>query len=204
MSDSYHTIQSEVEVETKVKGSRFIGRTFLVSTVDEAKEKLEAVRKQEYQATHNCYAYIVGIETQEIEYKYSDDGEPGSTAGKPIYDMLCGHDVTNCLVVVTRYFGGTKLGTGGLVRAYSDSARQALSKSGRKEHFVTGTVRVKIDFSYYDAVLKIAHESGAVQSDAEFTDTVTMRLTVRESRIDRLIETIIEGTNGKAEIEKID
>ncbi|MCP4685670.1 MAG: YigZ family protein, partial [bacterium] len=128
MDDSYLTIKRESKIDTKVKGSRFIGETFKVANVAEALEKLDEVRKREYNATHHCYAYITGLGREQV-FKYSDDGEPSGTAGRPIYDIIAGADVTSILCVVTRYFGGTKLGTGGLVRAYGETAREALKAS---------------------------------------------------------------------------
>ncbi|MCK4606997.1 MAG: YigZ family protein, partial [candidate division Zixibacteria bacterium] len=117
MDDQYYEIAGPARIEIKRKGSRFIAETGAVSSVEEAHEQLETVRSREHAATHHCYAYRVGI-ADEARFKYSDDGEPGGTAGRPIYDVICGCEVTNALLVVTRYFGGTKLGTGGLARAY--------------------------------------------------------------------------------------
>ncbi|MCK4857045.1 MAG: YigZ family protein, partial [candidate division Zixibacteria bacterium] len=142
-------MRTESQIEIKVKGSRFIGETCLVASVDEAVARLAVVRKREYQATHHCYAYVTGWPDQ-VGFKYSDDGEPSGTAGRPIYDVITGHALTNLLVVVTRYFGGTKLGTGGLVRAYSEAARAAVEASGRHQQFLTRDYRFVLEFARYD------------------------------------------------------
>lgn len=202
MFDHYRTIKTEVTEGSKVKGSRFIGRSSLVATVEEAQAALEKIRKIEYQATHNCYAYLVGIEEQTRQFKYSDDGEPGGTAGRPIYDVIAGSELTNLLIVVTRYYGGTKLGTGGLVRAYSDAAKQTLLKSQQRDNYLTTKFVVSLSFPFYDTVVKQLAVLDARQVDAEFTEEVKLTLEIRSSQADRLIEVLTEATNGKVKIEK--
>lgn len=120
-----NTIKNESIAEIVVKKSKFIANTFQVNTKEEAEEKINEIRKKYYDAKHNCYGYIV----ENIE-KSSDDGEPSKTAGAPILDILKKKNLQNVLVIVTRYFGGILLGTGGLVRAYSQSAQEALEMSG--------------------------------------------------------------------------
>jgi len=204
MDDVYLTIDKPSIAETKVKGSRFIARTFTVASIAEALEQLSRIRKQEHAATHNCYAYIVGVPYDRAEFKYSDDGEPSGTAGKPIYDIISGSRLTNVLLVVTRYFGGTKLGTGGLVRAYGDAARQALDASGTRENFITTAFRVVIDFAIYDSLVKTISRLGAAQRKSDFSDRVTLELEIRNSLAERLIADITELSKGKAAIEKIE
>lgn len=202
MSDTYHTIAREAQTESKVKGSRFIGETYLVSTAEEALEALEKVRKREYSATHHCYAWVTGREN-ESAFKYSDDGEPNGTAGKPIYDVVTGAEVTNVLCVVTRYFGGTKLGTGGLVRAYGDAAREAMAASGRRQHFVQDHYQLTFEFSLYDKLLQVLHALKANVEDSQFTDQVSLRVAIRQSRSKDLIAQYIETTSGRGEYEQI-
>ena len=141
MDDLFYTIKSPAVYEIKVKGSRFIGETELVRNPDEALGALEHIRKREHAATHHCFAYRIGAGSQ-MTCKYSDDGEPNGTAGRPIHDVLRGRGLTNTLVVVTRYYGGTKLGTGGLMKAYSEAARRGVEQSGLCEDFVTESVRI--------------------------------------------------------------
>ena len=203
MDDCFLTIRIPAEIEIKVKGSHFIGRTYLVDTSEKAVAELERIRKKEYSATHNCFAYIVGNKRDDITFKYSDDGEPGGTAGKPIYDVIKGSNLTNILLVVTRYFGGTKLGTGGLVRAYSKTAKLALEKSGVKENFITVNFKIEVDFSRYDNLLKMIHKLGAVQQESDFSDRVTLILEIRQNKAEQLRSAILELSAGKAKIEKI-
>lgn len=109
------------------KKSKFIANVFYVENIEEAEERLKKIKKKYYDAKHNCYAYRV-LENENIIERSSDDGEPSGTAGMPILDILRGQDIINCMVIVTRYFGGILLGTGGLVRAYSDASKNALEK----------------------------------------------------------------------------
>jgi uncharacterized YigZ family protein len=202
MDDHYLTIAGEAATETKVKGSRFIGETFLVVSVDQAQEKLRAVRKREHAATHHCYAYRVGYGS-DAAFKYSDDGEPNGTAGKPIYDVVCGRELTNILVVVTRYFGGTKLGTGGLVRAYSEAAGWAVEKSGAKDNYLTDRFRIELDFKHYDQWARIANRLDAKVIKSDYSDVVTMEVEIRRTRSDELKAACTELTAGKGKIERL-
>lgn len=200
--DQFLTIAKEASVEIKVKASRFIGETFLVDSTQTALEKLNLVRKREYSATHHCYAYLVGL-GNDSAFKYSDDGEPNGSAGKPIYDQLAGRNLTNSLVVVTRYFGGTKLGTGGLVRAYSEAANLALEQSGLKEHFITSRFETVCEFSYYDRWHKTVRQLGGTVLDSQFAEKVTLTLEIRVTMADRLKVEFIELTSGKGEIKSV-
>lgn len=203
MDDHYLTIARPATQEIKVKGSRFIARTVPAATVDEAASKLEEIRKIEHAATHNCYAYVTGVGGRVEAFRYSDDGEPSGTAGRPIYDVICGSGVTNILLVVTRYFGGTKLGTGGLVKAYSEAAKLALEHSGIKDNFVVDRLKIEIDFPVYDSLMKATARLGATQIKADFSDTVSMELEIRRSRTEELINEITQLSRGKAKIEKV-
>lgn len=202
MEDSYVTIKQPARHEIKVKGSRFIGESFHAGSPDNALASLEQVRKREHAATHHCFAWRTGL-FDDRQFKYSDDGEPSGTAGKPIYDVICGHELDNTLVVVTRYFGGTKLGTGGLVRAYSVAAQGVLEASGQERHFVMSQLEITIDFSLYDSLMKLMHQHGAVQDDAEFTDKVQVLVAVRQSRAEDFERAITELSKGQAKIEKV-
>ena len=124
MSDTYLTIGGYARAEIKIKGSRFIAEAMPVARVEAAEKEIAAVCKREFNATHHCTAYRIGPNGD--VFRYNDDGEPSGTAGIPILRQIDGRSLTDTLVVVTRYFGGTKLGTGGLIRAYGDAARQVL------------------------------------------------------------------------------
>jgi uncharacterized YigZ family protein len=144
---TYKTIKenSQYEIE-KIKGSRFIGTLIKVSTRDEAEMELEAIRKKYYNATHNCFAYIVGTETDQVS-RFSDDREMSGTAGKPMMLVMESGEITNTLLIVTRYYGGTKLGTGGLIKAYTSSAKETLANS----NIIDVEIKEEVEFSYvYD------------------------------------------------------
>jgi uncharacterized YigZ family protein len=202
MEDRYFTIASESSFELKIKNSRFLAESCLVINPDTAVERLSAIRKREYDATHHCYAYLTGTGSGAV-FKYSDDGEPNGTAGKPIYDVLAGTKVTNCLVVVTRYYGGTKLGTGGLTHAYSDAAKGVLEQSGRTEHFLLVHFKLDLEFSTFDKWQRVLARLGATTLSSEFADRVGMHLAIRQSRAEELKREFIELTSGRGIIEEI-
>jgi len=199
-TDSFFTIKSSSEIEIKIKGSKFFGRAHKCESVEQAESVLEDSRKKYYDATHNCYAYRVGI-GKEIKFRYSDDGEPSGTAGRPIYDQIEGRDLTNMIVVVTRYFGGTKLGTGGLTHAYSDSAAQAIDAAGLIEKFITGKIVMTVKFPDYNIVERIVHQAGARIIDSDFADMVRLTVESRLSHIDRLKDDLVDKTSGRIKFE---
>lgn len=202
MEDQYFIIARESTAEIKIKNSRFIGETCLVESAEQALERLNAVRKREHAATHHCYGYRVGI-LSEAKSKYSDDGEPNGTAGKPIFDHLVGLDLCNILLVVTRYYGGTNLGTGGLTHAYGEIAKVVLDQSGKVEQYVQARLRLVIDFSFYDKVLRLVTKLGATATSSEFSDQVRMELSIRRSRAEELRSALVELTSGKGTIEAL-
>ncbi len=201
MDDRYYTIETPSKAELKVKGSRFLAESELVTSVEEAATTLERIRRREYAATHHCYSYRVGL-FDGMSFKYSDDGEPSGTAGRPIFDVICGRNLTNILIVVTRYFGGTKLGTGGLVRAYSEAARFVAEMSGARENFVTEAVKVEIEFSFYDQLTNLLAKYNAKQTKADYSDRVALEFEVRRSRAAELIAGIFQLSGGRAKVER--
>lgn len=202
MDDSYFILAAETTFETKVKGSRFIAESHLIHSPDEATKALAAIRKREHAATHHCYAWRAGLFDQRA-FKYSDDGEPSGSAGRPIYENICGRDLDNVLVVVTRYYGGTKLGTGGLARAYSEAAGGALDAAGRSEKNLTVQYRVVIDFGLFDQLIRLLNKYEARQVKADYSDHVTLIIEVRLSRAEALAAVIVELSGGKATVEKL-
>ena len=201
MSDCYFTIAQTAKAEIRVKGSRFIGEVALVSDAAGAKTYLESVRKREYEATHHCFAYRLGVGS-DIEFKYSDDGEPNGSAGKPIYDCIAGRELTSVIVVVTRYFGGTKLGTGGLVRAYSEAALLSLEKAGKKTNYITDTICLTIEFSFYDRILKVIEKLKAKQTESDFSEKVSMTVQIRKSLTEQFVRELTDISRGTAQIKK--
>ena len=199
MDDVYYMIRKPAQHEMKIKGSRFLAESRIAETVDDAQTALEQIRKREHAATHHCYAYRVGL-FEQAKSKYSDDGEPSGTAGAPIYNAICGNNLTNTLVVVTRYFGGTKLGTGGLVRAYGDAARQVIELAGVKKRYLMERLTLDIDFSLFDLIIKLLPRFEANQIHAAFSDRVSLELEVRKSRADELKSEISRLSAGNARI----
>ena len=182
------------------KKSRFIAKVYKTDNESEAGSYIEEARKKYWDARHNCYAYVIG-NNNEIT-RCSDDGEPSGTAGKPILEVITRMGVHNCLIIVTRYFGGTLLGTGGLVRAYTDASVAALNNS-RLATQVQG-VRYVITTDYTGAG-KIQYgmaSLNAIIDDTEYTDKVTMKVVIEKEREKLLIDTVTEITNGRAVILK--
>lgn len=187
--------------EVVIKKSRFIGVTEPVSTVEEAMSFVNSVKKTHYDARHNCFAYSVGLSEKQV--RYSDDGEPGGTAGKPILSVIEGADVRNIVIVVTRYFGGVLLGTGGLVRAYTDAAKAALAKSSIES--VRPLTVVELTFAYKDVgkVDRQLSEAGIMGPETEFMENVKYRVKVPDEIYDRFSKELLNSLNGQIDIKDI-
>lgn len=194
--DSYKTIKNKSDIEIKIKGSKFIGRARPCLREKEAEDRLTFIRKKYYDATHNCFAFRLGLDKYQT-FRYSDDGEPSGTAGKPIFDQIEGHDLTNTLVVVTRYFGGTKLGTGGLARAYSEAAGAALEAAEIIERFITRSLIMTVEFPDYNQVERIIHQLGGNIVGADFKEKVGLKVEIRLSLVQKLKESLINATAGR-------
>lgn len=184
------------------KKSRFIANLFPVKTEEEALEKITEMRKKYYDARHNCFAYIIG-ENRETE-RCSDDGEPSGTAGRPMLDVLEGMGVYDVVAVVTRYFGGTLLGTGGLVRAYSGAMKEGLSHcvllSQRKGY----RLQIVTDYNEVGKMQYLSRTRQLHELSCEYADDVTMELLVSEDEIESVETEIIEKTSGKAKLERVE
>jgi uncharacterized YigZ family protein len=198
--DSFYTIATDSEVEIKVKGSRFVARTAACTSKIEAEEILDNIRKKYHDATHHCFAYRVGM-GRESTFRYSDAGEPSGTAGKPIFDRIEGKHLTNVIVVVTRYFGGTKLGTGGLTRAYSEAAAGVLEKAGVVKKYITKKISLTVPFPDYNSVERIIQQYKAAIVRQEFADVVELTVEVRISTAEQFINRLVELTSGRISIE---
>lgn len=181
------------------KKSRFICTVLAVNTEEEAIEFIEKIRKQYWDARHNCFAYVIG-ERQQIQ-RCSDDGEPSGTAGKPMLDVLLGRKLCNACVVVTRYFGGTLLGTGGLVRAYSKSTQTGLDESVVFEKCCGKQVSIFTDYNGIGKLQYIAATMELHTLDTEYTDKVVIKLLVPEEQQQEMEKKVTEATSGKAKIE---
>lgn len=200
MADQYKTIFEGGEGEIVEKKSRFIATVRLVENEEEALSFIEEMKKKYWDARHNCYAYSIGMNREFT--RCSDDGEPSGTAGRPMLDVILGEEIYNVAVVVTRYFGGVLLGTGGLVRAYSKSVQEGLASSEiilKKKGIL---LKVTTDYTGIGKIQYIAGERAIPILDSEYTDKVVMKLLVPVQDENAVRKAITESTNGKAGIEK--
>ncbi len=198
---SYKTIRNRCEASFIEKKSEFIGYLCPVATEQEAIDFINEIRAMHRKATHNCYAYIL---RDNNTARHSDDGEPGGTAGVPIYDVLNKTGVTDIACVVTRYFGGIMLGAGGLVRAYSKGASIALDAADILTMEIADSLKITVDYTFYGAIPAIASEFEAIIRNTEYADNVSVFLDVKSEYTDKLKEKLIDKCNGKIEIEIID
>ena len=197
----YRVLLKEAEGEIEEKKSRFICSLRPVHTEREALEFIEATKKKYWDARHNCSAFVLG--SREEVTRCSDDGEPGGTAGRPMLEVLLGEGLCDVAAVVTRYFGGTLLGTGGLVRAYSGAVKEALS--GAQTGMMRCGVKLRIGADY-NSVGKIQYILGkrGTMPEAEYGEAVCFRTTVKIGEAEALKKEITEATNGKAVIEELE
>lgn len=189
-------ILSGGSAEIVVKKSRFIADVFPVSSAEEAYDILARVRKKYWDAKHSCHAFVVGPSGGTAHS--SDDGEPQGTAGKPILQVLTGSGVRNCIIVVTRYFGGVLLGTGGLVRAYTDAAKAGLKASVIAEKEQGSLLRVLCDYEMLGKIQYLIGQSSLPVTDTSYTDVCETEILVPSGEIRRIKEDITEKTAGKA------
>ncbi|MEE3467416.1 MAG: YigZ family protein [Eubacterium sp.] len=186
------------------KRSKFIATLIPVTSEEEAMEQVELLRKKYYDARHNCYAYIVFSEDgKEVIERSSDDGEPSGTAGRPMLDVLSGNKIRNILAVVTRYFGGTLLGTGGLVRAYSTAVKDAVSNSDLTEISDGFKLVVNLDYTNLGTVQHLMRECGILEVSSEYGDGVSLTLVVPEDEIDRFKKELTQIFAGKEQVEDL-
>ena len=190
----YITIKGRAEARFEEKKSVFIGYACHVESEEEALSFIKEIKQKHKDATHNCYGYVM---KGGILCRYSDDGEPQGTAGKPILDMLVKSGVDDVCVVVTRYFGGTLLGTGGLVHAYSLGAKMAVEAAGivQFENYVV--FEISASYSDYQRIIFELERCDAIIDSTEYADNVTVQFAVREREVDSICKKITEITSGK-------
>lgn len=192
IEDLYKTIDIVSEGIYKEKGSKFISYAYPVSTEEEIKIILSDIKKQYYDARHHCYAYMLGAERN--TFRAVDDGEPSSTAGKPILGQILSKEITNILIVVIRYFGGTKLGVSGLINAYKKAAVDALDNNIIVERTINVYFRIEYSYEKMNDVMKIIKDSQIEILKQDFGNLCIMDLRIRASEYD-----IIKGKIGKIE-----
>ena len=183
------------EDEFYEKKSRFIGRVWPVETEEEALEKIQQMKKQHYDATHNCWAYII----RDGAVRFSDDGEPGGTAGMPMLQVLQREGLYNVVCVVTRYFGGILLGAGGLVRAYTKGAKIAVDAAGKSMKRVWTVLYVPCPYTYYERVKLLVGECEGILRNTEFGAEVELELLFAEGMADTFLAKLTDMTAGTVE-----
>jgi uncharacterized YigZ family protein len=196
-SDCYKTIKSSAQGLYKEKGSRFIACAFPVSEVEEIKPIIDKIRKEHHEARHHCYAYMLGNE-REI-WRANDDGEPSGTAGRPILGQINSFELTNILIVVTRYFGGTLLGVSGLINAYRSAAASAIGNSEIIECAVQEFYEITYPYAAMNDVMKILKEEDINQSDHMFDLECRIKINFNSSAREKILSrlTRIEGLSYK-------
>ena len=194
----YKIIEYGGTAEIEEKKSRFIAHVAAVSSEEEALAFIEAKKKQFLDARHNCYAYILGEQAQTM--RFSDDGEPSGTAGKPILEVLVGSGIRNLVVVVTRYFGGTLLGTGGLVRAYTKATQAGLEASDVRTMCYGYELTIVTDYNGIGRIQYLMGSRGISTEETDYAEQVTVRIKVSYEGKEAVINEITEATAGKAMI----
>lgn len=200
MLEIYKTVLEGGTGEIVEKKSRFIATVRPVKSEEEALAFLEEMKKKYWDARHNCFVYSVGLNREYT--RCSDDGEPSGTAGRPMLDVILGEDIYNVAVVVTRYFGGVLLGTGGLVRAYSKAVQEGLGASRIIEKRRGISMKVTTDYTGIGKIQYIAGERSIPILNSEYTDKVVLELLIPSDETEAVQKAVTEGTNGRARMEK--
>lgn len=199
--NGYRTIAHESEIEIVIKKSRFLGYAFLVNSPEQAAEKLSALRKQHWDASHHCSAYVLGADKQ--LQKYSDDGEPQGTAGMPILQVLHHKDITDTMVVVVRYFGGVLLGAGGLVRAYSEAAAKALDAAGVCQYVPVIRCSFAADYARWARIERFLQASEILLQQTDYGAEVTCTGLVRTENWETFKTSLSDHCEGRMEFRSV-
>ena len=184
--DTYKTITAASEGIFKDRGSKFIAYAYPVSSETEVKEKIAALKKEHFNAVHHCYAFRLGAD--KMHFRSNDDGEPSGTAGKPILGQIQSNDLTNILIVVVRYFGGTLLGVPGLIAAYKGAAADAIANAKTEERTVNEVYELKFPYAAMNDVMRILKEEELKQWNQDFQLDCSLHYSVRKSDADRVGE----------------
>lgn len=190
MDDTYHTIRDLSEGYYTEKRSRFLSFALPVRTPDEVKTQLDIYRKKYYDARHVCWAYMLGPDR--TTFRANDDGEPSSTAGKPILGQINSNNLTDILIIVVRYFGGIELGTSGLIVAYRTAAAEAIAAARIEERTVDETITITFEYPHLNSVMRIVKEDKPDVLAQSFELTCEMTLRIRQSRMDALKSRILK------------
>jgi uncharacterized YigZ family protein len=193
-SDEYTTLRARAHAALTVRGSRFLAEALPVREKEECDEVVRGVRKEYFDATHHCFAYRLGPDG--MQFRANDDGEPSGTAGKPILAAIDGAELTGVMVVVTRYFGGTKLGAGGLARAYRQAAELALGAGERLTMYLCDVLTLSFPHACVGAVMRAVSVAGGRIASSRYEREVHMEIEIRRSRAGALRTALLEGTSG--------
>lgn len=199
--DTYKTVVGNAETIIRERSSKFLALSYHVTSPEEVRDIMEPLRKKFYDATHHCYAYRIGYRGE--EWRANDDGEPSGTAGKPILGQLLSRDITNCLVVVVRWFGGTKLGVAGLIETYREATAAVLDVSKVEERTIDRIVTVRYPFESMNGVMKVVKAMEPKILEQAFDNMCTMKMAVRLSAAEELLARLdkVEGINIEDETE---
>ncbi|MDO5695379.1 MAG: YigZ family protein [Eubacteriales bacterium] len=192
LSEGTRYLHAYGEDEVVIKKSRFIGRAWPVSSAEAAQRQIEVIKKEYWDATHNCYAYVI----DERVRKCSDDGEPSRTAGMPIMDVITGRGLHHCLVIVTRYFGGILLGTGGLVTAYTTGTNIALDAAEILTAYDGHEVDIHCNYEQYGRINYLLQEADVLVSDTDFGVDIRLRAYIRKELLAGIMRQVAEATSG--------
>ncbi|WP_409252033.1 YigZ family protein [Bacillus sp. SCS-153A] len=198
MLQKYLTVKDTGEHEITIERSRFIAHIKRVETEEEAQDFINQIKKAHWSANHNCSAYMIG--EHNLIQKANDDGEPSGTAGVPMLEVLKKRDLKDTVVVVTRYFGGIKLGAGGLIRAYGKAVSQGLNAVGVVERTLMRVMKTKIDYTWLGKVENEVRSSKYPLKDIHYLDAVEVETYVEEDKKEDFVEWMTELTNGQGEI----
>lgn len=198
MEDQYHTVSAPGESLYKVKGSKHFGYVWNVRSEKDIKERLEEIKKVHHSARHHCYAWKLGL--GEDRYRANDDGEPSNSAGKPIYGAILSAGITNVLIVVVRYFGGTKLGVGGLIDAYRTAAKMAIEDTNIEQRYVKDRLKITFPYAQMGAIMSLLKEMNLPVEAPNFEITCTLETEIRASELNGFMDQLNDLVGVETEI----
>ena len=198
IKDSYLTIAEPTECAMRERSSKFLSYAYPVTNEEQIREHLDVLYKQYYDATHHCYAWRLGPNGE--HFRANDDGEPSGTAGKPILGQLLSNDITDCLIVVVRYFGGTKLGVSGLIQAYKEAAADVIAASTVIEKTVDTIIKVDFSYMVMNDIMRIIKDENPQIVEQIFDNLCTMTLSIRQSKADMLIGKLSKVSGATIEV----
>ncbi|MDU5083075.1 YigZ family protein [uncultured Tissierella sp.] len=202
MDKIYRTIYTYGEEETIINKSRFIGYAMPIETEEEALGFIEKIKTKHRDATHNVYAYVLGKDSN--TQRFSDDGEPSGTAGIPVLEVIKKENLRNVVVVVTRYFGGIKLGTGGLIRAYTRGAKIGLDAGTIVDMVLHSRIKIRIDYTLYGRIENYLMNEGYIVDESVFDDAVNIFVYIEDAKIGSFQKTMTDIANGNIILETLD